>query len=422
MPRIAPVLTQKIIDAAILPRSGRLTLRDHDQKGLSLRISASGAKSWSYEFRSPLTGRNARITLADDSLVEARASARELRAAVAGGRDPSIDAKQDLLARQAAHSAAVTVADALDRYEAAVVKLAARIVSRRARMALLRKAVEPFNGMPVASLKRGDIILRLDEIHSTRGPIAMNRTHSEIRAWQTWMHNRGIVDQIELAFVKKQVKEQARERVLIDAELAAIMLAANDRTPFSDIIRVLMHTGMRKGEAANLQPRDLDFSAATIRVRPEVSKTRQPRLIAMDEAIAPMLGERASRVGHTGFIFGDGSDFKRPFSGWGKRTAALVKTTPAGERWTLHDIRRTVATRLYSMKIADPLTIEDLLGHLTGIRAGVRGTYNRSETLEHQRPALRAWAAKLAALEDAARRKRDEAETGQNVLKLRKAR
>ena len=255
MPRIAPVLTQKIIDAAIPPKSGRLTLRDHDQKGLSLRISASGAKSWSYEFRSPLTGRNARITLADGSLVEARASARELRAAVASGRDPSIDAKQDLLARQAAHSAAVTVADALDQYEAAVVKLAARIVSRRARMALLRKAVEPFNGMPVASLKRGAIVLRLDEIHATRGPIARNRTHSEIRAWQTWMHDREIVDRIELAFVKKQGKEQARERVLTDAELAAIMLAANDRTPFSDIIRVLTHTGMRKGEAANLQPR-----------------------------------------------------------------------------------------------------------------------------------------------------------------------
>jgi integrase len=419
MPRIAAALTQKIINAAVPPKSGRLTLRDHDQKGLSLRISASGAKSWSYEFRSPLTGRNARITLAESSLAEARASARELRVAVSSGRDPSIDAKQDLLARQAAHSATVTVADALDQYEAAVVKPTARIVSRRARISALRKAMAPFNDMAVAGLKRSVLMLRLDEIHSTRGPIAMNRTHSEIRAWQTWMHNRGIVDRIELAFVKKQVQEHARERVLTDAELAAIMLAAGDRTPFSDIIRVLMHTGMRKGEAANLQPRDLDFDAVTIRVRPEVSKTRQPRLIAMDEAIAAMLAERASRVGRTDFIFGDGSDFKRPFSGWGKRTAALAKATPAGERWTLHDIRRTVATRLYSMKITDPLTIEDLLGHLTGARAGVRGTYNRSETLEHQRPGLRAWAAKLAQLEDVAKSKR---ETGQNVVKLRTAR
>jgi Phage integrase family/Arm DNA-binding domain len=328
VPRISPVLTQKIIDAAVPPKGGRLTLRDHDQKGLSLRISASGAKRWSYEFRSPLTGKNARITLADGSLLEARARARDLRGALASGRDPSIDAKQDLLARQAAHSAAATVADALDQYDAAVVKLAARIVSRHARMVLLKKAMEPFRDMPVASLRRGAIVSRLDEIHATRGPIARNRTHSEIRAWQTWMHEREIVDRIELASVKKQGREQARERVLSDAELAAILLAVNDRTPFSDIIRVLMHTGMRKGEAANLQPGDLDFDAATIRVRPEVSKTRQPRLIAMDKAIAPMLTERASRVGRADFIFGDGSDFRRPFSGWAREPRRSPRRRP----------------------------------------------------------------------------------------------
>ena len=68
----------------------------------------------------------------------------------------------------------------------------------------------------------------------------------------------------------------------------------------------------------------------------------------------------------------------------------------AGERWTLHDIRRSVATRLQAG--TDPLTIEDLLGHMTGVRAGMAGVYNRAETLERQRPALRSWAIKLAAL------------------------
>ena len=68
-----------------------------------------------------------------------------MRAIVARGRDPSLDAKQDLIARRAAHSAVVTVGDALGRYEDYVVKTAARTVSRRERMASLRKAVEPFN-------------------------------------------------------------------------------------------------------------------------------------------------------------------------------------------------------------------------------------------------------------------------------------
>ena len=158
MPRLTSApLTQKIINATRPPESGFTPLRDPSTPGLLLRIWASGAKIWSLEYRSPITGNNVRhgLDLPAGTLIEARARAKELRAAVAGGRDPFFDAKQDLIARRAAHSAVVTVANALGRYDDFVVKPAARAVSRRERMASLRKAVEPFNGMPVASLKRG---------------------------------------------------------------------------------------------------------------------------------------------------------------------------------------------------------------------------------------------------------------------------
>ena len=115
----------------------------------------------------------------------------------------------------------------------------------------------------------------------------------------------------------------------------------------------------------------------------------------MDEAIARMR-ERAERVGQEKYIFGDGSDYRKPFSGWGKRSAALAKAIGPSERWTLHDTRRTVATRLQEW--TDPLTIEDLLGHTTGVRGGMAGVYNRAETLGRQRPALREWAILLAGL------------------------
>jgi integrase len=415
MPRIiAATLTQKIIDNTPPPKTDRITLRDHDVKGLSIRITPSGAKSWSYEFKSPVTCKNARITLGDGSLADARARARELRVLVASGRDPSLDAKHDLAARQAGHRDVVTVAGALDMYETAVVVNAARATSRRARMASLRKTLAPFNTLPIADLKRGAIVLRLDEVQATRGPIARNRAQSEIRHLLGWCHNRGLVETIALALVRKEVKETARERVLTDPELAAIMAATANHTPFSDIIRTLLYTGLRRGEAAALQPRDLDFEAMTLRVRGEVAKTRQTRLIPLDEAIAPMLCERAERVGPEQYIFGDGSDYRKPFSGWGKRFSALSKAVGATERFTLHDIRRTCATRLHEAGV-DVLTVEDLLGHASGARLGVAGTYNRSQTLERQRPALRAWAEKLAALGG-------KGESGPNVVKLQKTR
>ena len=52
-------LTQRIIDTTPLPKTGFKELRE---RGLVLRIYATGGKSWSFEYRSPLTGKNARIT------------------------------------------------------------------------------------------------------------------------------------------------------------------------------------------------------------------------------------------------------------------------------------------------------------------------------------------------------------------------
>jgi hypothetical protein len=119
-------LTQKIIDATPLPETRFLLLRDPDQRGLAVRIWASGAKTWTFEYRNPVSGRNARIGLPDGSLTQARAKAKELRAAIANGRDPS--------AAQTSQEGVVTVSAALDMYETAVVLKAARATSRRARI------------------------------------------------------------------------------------------------------------------------------------------------------------------------------------------------------------------------------------------------------------------------------------------------
>jgi integrase len=276
-------------------------------------------------------------------------------------------------------------------------------------MARLRRAVEPFVSRPVASLTKGEIVTRLDEVQSDSGPIARNRAQAEIRAWLGWLHERDIVPAIALAGVRKKIDEKPRERtrVLTDAELRVVLTETGDGSAFSDIVRVLLHTGMRKGEAANLQPRDLDFTARTIKVRVEVAKSNRERIIPMADAIAPILKARVEGLAREGYIFGEGSGFSGPFSGWGKSVDRVRAETPEGDHWTLHDIRRTVATRLHDAGV-DTLIVEDLLGHISGVRGGMAGVYNRSVTLTKQADALSDWAAKLAAL------------AGANVIPIRR--
>ena len=80
------------------------------------------------------------------------------------------------------------------------------------------------------------------------------------------------------------------------------------------------------------------------------------------------------------------------FSGWSKSKASLdVKLK---EDWTLHDLRRTVATRMADIGV-QPHVIEALLNHVSGHKAGVHGVYNLSTYAAEKKAALDLWATHL---------------------------
>ena len=79
------------------------------------------------------------------------------------------------------------------------------------------------------------------------------------------------------------------------------------------------------------------------------------------------------------------------FSGWSKskinlddKLAGLGMEMPA---WGLHDLRRTVSTRLHDAG-AEPLVIEALLAHK---QQGVAAVYNRASFREAKSAALTRW-------------------------------
>jgi integrase len=390
-------LNQKIIDTTPAPKNGFKELRE---RGLVLRIAATGGKSWSFEYRSPLTKKSSRISFPATSLVEARAIVHRYRVALTEGKDPSRERKDAVNTLRVEHARTITVRASLDNYEPGFMADAPlKQASRRDRMQRLRRILAPLMERAVSSISQPDMILFLDELADTSGPIARNRAHAEIRAWLGWATLRAHTPTNVLDRVPKGVSEKSRERerVLSDAELAAMMSATTDGSTFSDFMRVLLHTAARRDEGASMQPNWLDFDERTITIPAAVSKTGRARVIPMADALAPMLKARVEGLSPTAYIFGEGSGFRAPLQGWDKQTTKVRAAMPVGDRWTLHDIRRTVATRMHKAKV-HPLVVEDLLGHLTGVRKGVAGVYNQAETVEDQRLALADWAAKLASL------------------------
>jgi integrase len=80
------------------------------------------------------------------------------------------------------------------------------------------------------------------------------------------------------------------------------------------------------------------------------------------------------------------------------RIASAGGTPPVG--WTIHDIRRTVRTRLAALGVNRDVA-EALLGHVTGQgRTQVERTYNRYEYWPEKRQAVAMWEANLRAIID----------------------
>ena len=62
------------------------------------------------------------------------------------------------------------------------------------------------------------------------------------------------------------------------------------------------------------------------------------------------------------------------------------------EHWTLHDLRRTLATHCAEDLKIQPHVIDKALNHSSGVVRGVMAIYNRADLMDERRAALDAWA------------------------------
>jgi integrase len=72
--------------------------------------------------------------------------------------------------------------------------------------------------------------------------------------------------------------------------------------------------------------------------------------------------------------------------------------------WTVHDIRRSMATGLANLGV-QPHVVEQVLNHQSGHKRGVAGVYNRSSYEREVRAALALWADHIHALVEGGERR-----------------
>jgi hypothetical protein len=369
-------------------------------RGLYLLVQPSGSKSWALRYRHG--GQSRKLTLgsvlgADDeapgepkigdplSLAAARRLAAEAMHQIALGRDP---------AREKADGRSRLALKPVETFQAIAENYLRRegksLRSADDRRADLERLVFPRIGfMPIAAIRRGDIIGLLDAIEDDRGPVMADKALALVRRIMGWHAARtdDFASPIIRGMARTRPRERARERVLDDDELRSVWSAAETAGRFGALVRFLVLTAARRNEAAEL-PWD-ELSNGDWILPAQRNKTKLELVRPLSGAARALL-DRIPRTGR--FVFGAG---ERPLGGFSKFKAAFDRSCDVSG-WTLHDLRRT-GRSLMSRAGVPPDHAEHALGHVV---AGIRRVYDRHEYLQEKKAAFKALAGQMERIID----------------------
>jgi integrase len=349
--------------------------------GFGIRIRRGGSKRFIYQYK--LNGTNRRVTFKEANVKRARAAAQILAAKVTLGSDPALE-------KEAAHDAAGdTFKRCLDRY-------LTRPQGRRRERTLqeirrhLERNLAPLHRLHIRTIDRRRVADELVRLTAENGAVQSNRTRSSLSAFLNWCIGEGYID-VNVAAQTNKHEEIARSRVLSDAELRTIWRALPEQGDYRDLIRLLILTGQRLREIANLSWREVDLDKAIITLPPDRTKNHRPHVVPLSAPALEILKGRVREERE--LVFGTGV---RGFSNFSKSKRLLDERAKLKSPWVVHDIRRSVATGL--AKLVQPHIVECVLGHVGGFRAGVSGVYNLHAYEFEKRQALDLWGKHISGL------------------------
>jgi integrase len=394
-------LTDVFIRSLPPPANGRVEIWDSRVSGLVLRITPTGAATWSVRGRTH-DGKRVRPKLGGWPALGVSAARRLARAAIVdieAGGDPVAErraAEADRLAR----ASQPTVADRLiewrearsshwaDGYAAAVLRLC-------------DKEIVPHLGdRPLVQTTRADwtsLIARKQRKSASSGANLYRAcsaflNHCEAAGWI----DRALLPRKGASILAPAVN--ARERVLTDEELWAIWRAADSMQPKARaFVHLLAMTGVRRQEAADIATGELDLDRGLWSIPGSRTKNRasitvpvHPMLVTDLRMVWP---EHAERAGPNWRLLGD-------VAGSGLSGFSKIKTrldVKSGVRdWHLHDLRRTGRTGMARLGVQSDHA-EAALNHVSG-RSALERVYDRHSYTDEVIAALSRWQAHVAAL------------------------
>jgi integrase len=381
----------------------RYEIMDKDVAGLGVRVTDKGKRTFFLLTRYPGSNNPTRRALGEyptDSLADAREKARKWRKWIDKGKDPKNEEERERLAELRKQA---------DTFDAAVEKYAKRVLAKQRRGDIAKHELDKYfvarwKGRPIASIDRHEVLEVINEAVDRGALYQAHNLLGQVRTFFNWAiatENYGLehspCDRIKPKVVIGERKP--RQRVLDDAELKTFWSATGKMGyPFGPLFRLLLLTGCRKSEIAEAQRGELDTEKRLLVIPPERFKSEAQHLVPLSDSAIGIIEELPTFTkGEYLFSSTFGDKPVSGFAGAKERLDALMKQElPDGKLkpFRTHDLRRTVRTRLASLRVADAVA-EMVIGHG---RKGIQWVYDQHTYEDEMRDALKLWAARLQSI------------------------
>lgn len=381
----------KLTDAKIKSlkplEKGQAEYSDSQVPGLRIRIGTTGVKSFCMRKRHKGKIKNVTLGRYGPSYTLAQAR-REARAMIS---DIEITGSAQVLPK----GQAKTIESLFPAFERA--KSGNRTINETKR--IFRRDILPALGHRSAeAVTRSEITRFIDTIEK---PIMARAVLAQLSSFYGWALPR--LDNLDFnpcLHAGKPPKSKAKTRFLTDPEIRALWhCLASEGVPWGAGIKLLLLTGQRRNEVFSADRREFDLAARLWTIPAERAKNGVAHIVPLSRAAIEII-EALPIPDDTTKLFASRSKANTGPSGFSRTLERLIENMDArlgrtdSERWTLHDIRRTVATCLQRLSVRLEVT-EAILNHISGSKGGIAGVYQRHDWAQEKRAALDAWADQL---------------------------
>jgi integrase len=328
------------------------------------------------------------------TLAKAREGALEALRDIERGIDPK--QKKEAQARADAHRRANSFAPITEEF---IARHVAKLRSApEVEAAIRRELIGRWGGRPITEINRRDIVRALEETADSGRPYAAHKLFSYASKLFGWAIARGLygLETSPCTGIKTSEvigKKVPRQRVLNDTEIRALWQATEGLGyPAAPFIRMLLITGQRLREVAEMRWAEIDLDKALWTIPPERMKGDATHEVPLPPMAVDIL--KGLPRWHGDFLF-TATGGAGPISGFSKmklRIDAAMKEPVAP--WRFHDIRRTMRTGLGALPV--PNNVAELC--IAHAQPGLHRTYDLHSYRDEKRRAFELWAARLLSI------------------------